>query len=406
MNQYFLDGASIDSVDLKCMVVSRGVKVDKGVYKRLANLCRLDKSPLCCNCFLLPDGTVVQLTDMGFHLQYLTGMLSWDNLKLLRYASQLGTPFTLAMEGDTPALFHNGKLIDTVQFPDKTDFYRQRTAAGLPFAGNSVLQGLDWVAFQCLWPCEYAAAGEPCEFCFSGAEFKNLASKKKPLPGAVSPGDVAEIVAYAVKHQGCSGLQITGGSTFNAANEAKHIERYLQALREQELVFAGLREILLYITPPQDTGIIDSYFELGATRVACSLEVWDKKLAAGITPGKIQFTTRKRHLDILEYVAQKYGHSNAFSNFIIGIEPLESLCQGAAYLAQRGILPSASVWMPMGMPVQGTMQAPDVAYFQQTKEYFAELYIRHGLEPAAGHGLNVCIERDIWRYAYGDSKKA
>jgi len=33
------------------------------------------------------------------------------------------------------------------------------------------------------------------------------------------------------------------------------------------------------------------------------------------------------------------------------------------------------------------------------KEMLAELYVKHGLIPAGGCGLNVCVEKDIYAYA-------
>jgi len=223
MNRYNIDGLEIDSIDLKCLIVSGGMKVDKDVYKRFSPVSRLNISPLACNCIILSDGTIAQMTDMGFHLRYLTGMLSWDNLKLLKYASQLETPFSLKVVDEKPALFYKDAFLDAVSFPAHTDFYKKKTASGLPFIGNAVIQGVNWVAFQCLWPCEYAAAGKPCDFCFSGADFQNLASKGKPLPKAVSPSDVADIVSYAIQSAGCDSVQITGGSTFNGRAEEEHI---------------------------------------------------------------------------------------------------------------------------------------------------------------------------------------
>ena len=68
-----------------------------------------------------------------------------------------------------------------------------------------------------------------------------------------------------------------------------------------------------------------------------------------------------------------------------------------------GIIPTASIWMPMGRPVMGTMQAPGLDYYRRVKELFAELYQTYHLEPAGCCGLNVCMERDIWRYAAGDA---
>jgi len=349
----------------------------------------------------LSDGTLMQLTDMSFHLRYLTGVLSWDNLKLLRYAQQLDTPFRVKLVDGKPALLHKNEFLDFVTFPPYTDFYKQKTSAGLPFIGNSVIQGCNWVAFQCLWVCEYATSGKACEFCFSGGAFSTMNQKGKKLPEPANPADVAEIVDYAVKHVGCNSVQITGGSTYNGERESKYIQDYLAAIHEKVGRVNISGEILLYITPPTEMGILDDYFKLGANRIACSLEVWDENIAKRVTPGKIEISTRKAYLDALEYAAKTYGTARAFSNFIIGIEPFESLKEGATYLAERGILPSASVWMPMGRPVQGTMQAPDLDFYKRVKEMLAELYQKYNLEPTDSCGLNVCIERDVWNYSGG-----
>lgn len=389
-----IGGQKIRGVDLKCLLVSQGVKCERAVYRRFGEDHRLHVNPLTCNCLILSDGTICQMTDVGFHLEYLNGALSWDNLKLLRYASELGTPFSVKILDDQPALFHKGDLVDYVRFAPKSEFYRQKTTSGLPFMGNAVLQGLDWLAFQCLWPCEYAAAGKPCQFCFSGAEFEALAKKKRKQPDPLDPSDVADIAAYARKEEGVRGLQITGGSTFSGILEADLVQAYLEKVQE-----LGLEEILLYITPPKDRSLLDRYFDLGASRIACSLEVWDEKRARTITPGKMDFTTRQAQLGALQYVADRYGPNKAFSNLIIGLEPLESLKEGASWLAQRGIIPTASVWMPMGRPVMGTMKAPSLDYFQRAVDLLVDLYGRYGLEPAGFRGLNVCIEADINRLA-------
>ena len=47
-----------------------------------------------------------------------------------------------------------------------TDFYQQKTTTGLPFLGNAVLQGTEWLSFQLLWKCDFACAGYPCQYCY------------------------------------------------------------------------------------------------------------------------------------------------------------------------------------------------------------------------------------------------
>ena len=386
-----------DSVELKCLLISKGVKVDHSVYKRFAKDYRLSPNPYMCNSLKLSDDTIVQLTDLSFHLKQLFRMFSWNNLKLMKYESDLRTPFSLCLLDDKAALFYEKEFVDFVTFQKKTDFYKQKTSAGLPFLGNAVLQGCDFVSFQCLWPCEYAAKGKPCEYCFSGAEFEMLERKGKSQPQAVRSSDVVDIVRYAIANNDANSIQITGGSTFSGETEYKHIHSYLEALAGSNIKLSG--EILLYITPPKNNTYIDEYFALGADRIACSIEVWDQERAQIITPGKMHFTSRERHLKSLEYISEKYGKDKAFSNFIIGLESIETLKEGATYLAERGITPSASVWIPMGRPVMGSMKSPDLHYFRQVKIMLAELYTKYNLAPAGGCGLNVCVEKDIYTYA-------
>ena len=399
MQKYKVGQYEVDSVELKCLLVSRGLRIAPEVYRKLGGKYRIYPNALTCNCMKLPDETIVMATDIGFHLSTLSSMFSWDNLKLFKYMSSMKTDFRIELLGDEPVLLHNNKEVCLLSFFPGTEFFSQKTTSGMPFMGNAVLQGRNWVAFQCLWPCEYAMADKPCQFCFSGGQFQALAKRNKPMPFIPSPRDVAEVVRYAIENDGIDSIQITGGSTFNSKDEEKHITAYMTALNEQVGRDNIKGEILLFITPPHKTEVIDRYFALGANRIACSLEVWDDKLAAKITPGKREFTTKKRHLEALEYIAEKYGPGKAFSNFIIGLEPLETLKEGATYLAERGIIPAAPVWMPFGKPVMGSMDPPDVDYYRAVKEMLAELYVKYDLRPAGDRGLNVCIQRDIWNWA-------
>ena len=399
--EFKLDGQTIDSVELKCMVVSRGLKIDPEVYKKKGGEYRVYPNALTCNSFKLPDGTIVMATDLGFHLSTVSSMFSWDNLKLFKYMNDMKTDFRLSLRGDDPVLTYKGQEVTEVTLMPGTEFFKQKTSSGMPFMGNAVLQGCDWVAFQCLWPCEYACAGKACQYCFSGGQFEALARRKKPMPFIPSPQDVAEVVNYAIEHDGVNSIQLTGGSTFDGKTEEKYITAYMEALNSKVGRDKIKGEILLYITPPKEQEVIDRYFAMGCDRIACSLEVWDDKRAAVITPGKREFTGKQRHLDALTYIAETYGPGKAFSNFIIGLESFETLKEGAVYLAERGIIPSASVWMPFGKPVMGSMKPAELDYFRRVKELFAELYQKYQLEPAGCCGLNVCVERDIWRWATG-----
>lgn len=388
----------IDSVDLKALVISRGVRVASEVYEAARGRVRLSKNPLECNTFQLPDGTIVQLTDLSFHMELIQTMLSWEMLKQLKYLPQLKTDFTLKLDEDKqPALYFKTQKVTPIQFVERSDFYRQKTTSGLSYLGNAVLQGTEWLSFQLLWKCDYACVGEPCQYCFSGGEIAALMKKKKPLPPYPTPEDVAEIVEYAILKEQCArSIQLTGGSLFNDSLEIETITNILKAIDQRVGRQNIPGEIVVYVTPPKDPQSLDQLFAAGADRVSCSLEIWDEGLAAQIMPGKMKYTGRKRHLDSLEYVASKHGKNKACCNFIIGLEPIESVLQGAEYLASRGIAPIASVWIPFGRPVLNSMKTPDLAYYQQFKMGLCQIFKRYDIVPPGGSGLNVCMCRDVY----------
>ena len=168
-------GETVDSVELKCLVISRGLKIDREVYQKCGKDYRIYPNALTCNSFKLPDNTIVMATDLGFHLSTLSSMFSWDNLKLFRYMNDMTTDYRLSLVDGQPTLLYRGEIVTPVELFPASEFFKQKTSSGMPFMGNAVLQGCDWVAFQCLWPCDYACAGKPCQFCFSGGQFEALA---------------------------------------------------------------------------------------------------------------------------------------------------------------------------------------------------------------------------------------
>lgn len=397
---FSVGGEKLDSLDLKVLIVTKGVKVSRNVYEQFGKTHRIYPDPLTCNCLFLPDGTIVQMTDLALHMQYLKTAILLAVLRNLKYTVRLRTPFTLDVSPDgRPILLHEGSLVTEVSFPPASRFYEQRTSSGLPYLGNAVLQGVDFLSFQCLWPCQFAKAGYACQFCYSGGVAERLAKKKKPEPPVPTPRDVAEIVEFAVRRErSARHVQITGGSTMNTQAECRLIVEYLSEIDR----VVGLEnipgEILVYTTPPKDPTEVDQVFAAGADRVACSLEVWDEDLAKIITPGKATFTGRQRHVDCLTYIANKYGPNRACTSFVVGVEPVESFLAGAEYLAQRGIVPIASIWIPFGRPVLGKMEAPGLEYYRRVKEGLAVIYEKYRIEPPGSVGLNVCLCRDVWNH--------
>jgi hypothetical protein len=395
--EFSVEGQVLSNIEIKALLISRGIKVANRVYKNFSTTSRLSKNPLECNSILLPDKTVVQMTDMSFHMEYIKLTMNWDTLKQVRYAKDLRTPFSIDLDGNgQPILYHKNKPVAPVSFPPPSRFYLQKTSNGVPFLGNAVLQGLDWISFQMLWECDCAINGGACQYCYSGGGLERLVRKGKPLPAYPQPDDVAQMVEYAIDNDGVTSVQITGGTLFDSEKEVGRITSILEAIDRRVGIGRIPGEVLVYVSPTTDKSGIDRIYEAKASRVSMSLEIWDIDLAKRIMPGKMSQVDRQAHIGILRQVAQERGKGKICSNFIIGPEPAESVLAGAEYLGSLGVVPIASVWIPFGRPVEKSMRAPELPYYREVIAGFEQVYRDHGLVPPGARGLNVCMCRDIY----------
>jgi hypothetical protein len=83
---------------------------------------------------------------------------------------------------------------------------------------------------------------------------------------------------------------------------------------------------------------------------------------------------------------------------VAGLEPLDSMLEGAEYLASRGIVPAFSVWMPTPGSVNEQTKPSGLDYYREARKEFARLYKSYGLNPpGAPAGSHVSLCRDIYR---------
>ena len=368
-----IDGKTLDSLDLKVTLLGQGVYVHDSVYETYEKTHRLSRHFRSCNTMFLGD-----------------------NLPVYIARTDEKARFHLVVSEDKLTLTHDGNFVTTVSLPEKTAFFAQKTASGIPFGELAVIQGLDMLAFSYLWPCELAKSANQCRFCHCGNFTSQMVQAKTWQDFAFSPQDIAEVVRFAVDEAPrAKVLQMTAGSTFRPDTE---IERYTEILQEIERQ-VGLSKVgggILFLTPPSDPTRLDRLFDCGIGRTAFDMDIWDAALFEQYCPGKAKYTTRKQHLDALLYVAEKFGPNRACSVFVAGLEPVESLIEGCTFLAEHGVVPLPSPWMPFGVNNPELPKTPGAGYYRTLRKEVAKLYTKHGLETPGTVGSSVCLSRDIW----------
>ena len=371
-----LGGQTVDVLDLKTLLITRGINVPEEITARFGRTHRLTPTsdPFACNCLLLPGRIPVHMFHVG-----------------------PGADFSLALDSaGSPWLTHRQQPVTQVDFPPATRFYERQTRGGFPFRMMGVLQGLDVVSFPYLWPCQFALGGQPCHFCYQGNMTLAMRQAGQPLPPIASPDDVAEAAEHCVREEGIRDVQLTGGSEVDSACGEVPLAADILAAIDRRLGLDNIPgEIYVYTSAPKDPAAVDALFAAGADRVAYDLNVWDEAIFEQVCPGIFRHIGRQQQLRALDYAARNHGPNKTCSAFVIGLEPLESLLAGAQHVAQRGIVPLFSVWLPHYRPVRGSTTPPALDYYRRARQGFADLFAKYQLEPPGASGLNVCLCRDL-----------
>ena len=118
-----LDGQEVDVLDLKTLLVTRGINMPEEIADRLGRTHRLApaSNPYACNCLLLPGNIPAHMFHVGPSADF--GLAVTDTGR--------------------PCVTYRGKFVTEVDLPPATDFYRQHTSSGYPFNMMAILQGLD-----------------------------------------------------------------------------------------------------------------------------------------------------------------------------------------------------------------------------------------------------------------------
>jgi hypothetical protein len=158
---------------------------------------------------------------------------------------------------------------------------------------------------------------------------------------------------------------------------------YARAAREIAPLVAGRSgpEGLVAMTaPPNDLGLLPVQRDAGIQTMAINLEAYGEEAFRVECPGKHRIG-RDRYLDALRDSARVFGSGNAWSNFVFGLEPTESLLEGCRALAADGITPGASVLhFDEGATIRGKLP-PTYAEIMSFYPELAEIYRQHDLRP-------------------------
>jgi hypothetical protein len=100
--------------------------------------------------------------------------------------------------------------------------------------------------------------------------------------------------------------------------------------------------IVAVITPPHDLGRLDKLKEAGVAIAVFNLEVGNDPWFSKYCPGKSTLG-RDFFIERLKHAATVFGHGKSWTNFVLGLEPVDELLAVCEELAGCGVVSSANV---------------------------------------------------------------
>lgn len=163
-------------------------------------------------------------------------------------------------------------------------------------------------------------------------------------------------------------IMISGNLSNNQLDLQAEIYSYIASHIREVVAQKATEGIIAVLMPPNKRSLIPEMLDSGISTVVFNLEVGDRKLFEKYCPGKADIGY-DHILESLYYASEVFGRGHSWSNFVLGLEPMDGLLKINEKLAMNGVVSSANVLhLDKGNRLDCT--SPD---FDDVIRYFYEL---------------------------------
>ena len=299
------------------------------------------------------------------------------------------SPWVIGIKDNDFAIFYNHKFVCKIYIPRKPQFY------DAPIIGDEK-HGCDYLSLYSAFvlsaflsgACYYFAKGQQCHFC-SLQQTRKEYNDGEMLVFAEHIREVTEVAAkYDYPRIACANL--CSGTWKNREDEIKFFCDALKAMCEGESRVGG-RKIKkhLVISPPDSIDQFRRLKESGATSIGMSIEVFDSKRFNEICPGKASVSGYDGFLRAYENAVKVFGAGNVYSDFICGLESIESMTKGMRSMGEMGVVPAANIFHPNPNSKLEHEKSPEFSYVKEACLCLTEIYRKHQyIPPVSGLSRN------------------
>ena len=118
--------------------------------------------------------------------------------------------------------------------------------------------------------------------------------------------------------------------------------------------------------------------KMGVKQIQYNIEVFGESLYHDICMSKIPY---KLLMEKLAEAVKVFGRGNVRSNFVLGLQPIDEVFEGARTLSQMGVVPDYSIFQPKKCTAFENHSTASLNDIILCSEFLCDLYIKNGFKP-------------------------
>ncbi|HVY44798.1 MAG TPA: radical SAM protein [Minicystis sp.] len=279
------------------------------------------------------------------------------------------SPLHLEREGDGYALFeHDARLATCVPFA-WPKWYRLATRDGTPMS-SVVSAHCDTSLYTAIYQggCDYWQGDQMCGFCAMKIDQKARWRRIEPI---------IEVAKVALAENPAAEISFGGGTRLTEDKSARHKAAAIAAFKKEVAMHTCVE-----MAAPDTDDWLDRLKDAGLDAILMNLELWNEDARRAIMPGKSAIS-RERYLAALRHAAKIFGPSQASSQIIVGLEPLDDTLRAVRAVADAGAIPMPVVFRPLPATALEHHPVPPVEDVVRVFVAAADVVREAGLD---GHG--------------------
>lgn len=272
------------------------------------------------------------------------------------------------------------------------EFLNKLSPLGVPLKKYVNIMGKDCLRIYPKLYCDFDRQDIKCKFCGVNA-LKDSLNDDVLLSEYLWAFDIAN-EEYKPNY-----IFMSTGTHFNV-DEYSFFEKLFSEIKKRKNGEMLLKNTVFVPAQNIPLNLIDRLYKMGLGMISINMEIWDKELFKKLCPGKEKIFGRENYIEMFNILCDKYKKGFVKTNFVLGLESIDSLKEGIEELAKKGCFSSGTIFYPTpGAILNKKHQNEDINYYIDAYKYIYEMAKKYDLRiPWAKDNRISGLEWDIQDY--------